>query len=235
MCARYSLKSSADVLQELFDLDEAPQLVPRYNIAPTQPIAAVTRSPEGRRALKLLQWGLIPSWAKDPAIGQRLINARAETLAEKPAFRSAFKRRRCLIPADGFFEWVEAVDGTIGEDAASKGKVYKQPYFVSMKSGRPFAFAGLWECWETELGGPIESGAIITTEPNDLLARIHNRMPAIIPPEAFDAWLDHDVEPARLLPLLAPYPSEEMRAYPVSRRVGNPRFDSPECIVAITA
>ncbi len=166
----------------------------------------------------MLRWGLIPSWAKDPAIGMKLINARAETVAEKPSFRKAFRQRRCLVLADGFYEWQQ--DGRM-----------KQPYYIRMKDERPFAFAGLWEHWSSSEEQVIETCVLLTTEPNELMAPIHNRMPVIVNPEAYDPWLDqavHDVP--RLTSLLRPYPAEKMMANPVSRFVNNARVDDPRCI-----
>jgi putative SOS response-associated peptidase YedK len=252
MCARYSLKSSAIVLQDLFDLDEVPELPARYNIAPTQAVPAVIQNDEGKRELRLLQFGLIPSWAKDPKIGTNLINARCETIVEKPAFRAAFKRRRCLIPADGFYEWTDATAPKSEELSASglfdekpvaapvkskaRSDTYRQPYLVRMKNGQPFAFAGLWEHWETSEGGPIESFAIITTEPNEIVGKLHNRMPAILKRELYSDWLSKEEQsPEILCGMLKPYDANQMEAFPVTRKVGNPRFESPECILPLAS
>jgi putative SOS response-associated peptidase YedK len=220
MCGRFTLTVDADDVQSSFGVTPPPGgFPPRYNIAPTQPVAVVTN--DGRNRAELFVWGLIPSWAKDPAIGHKLINARAETLAEKPSFRSAYKRRRCLILADGFYEW------------RKDGKV-KQPMYIHLKSGEPFAFAGLWEVWHSPLGDEIPSCTIITTEPNDLMAPIHNRMPVILPRDAYLEWLDPAERPAeKLQGFLRPYPAAAMEAYPVSTAVNNPRADSPECIVRV--
>lgn len=220
MCGRYSLSASGEKLAEQFQLAEIPELAPRYNIAPTQEVAVVRQCAEGRQ-LALLRWGLIPSWAKDPRSGARMINARAETVAEKPAFRSAFVRRRCLVPADGFYEWKRTAGG-------------KQPFFFQMRDGRPLAFAGLWEQWKSPDGGQIESYTILTTDANELLRPVHDRMPVILPPAAYDLWLDPDVQkPDVLLALLHPYPEEAMTAYPVSMRVNSPANDDPQCIAPI--
>lgn len=220
MCGRYSLSASGEKLAEQFQLAEIPELAPRYNIAPTQEVAVVRQCAEGRQ-LALLRWGLIPSWAKDPSIGARMINARAETVAEKPAFRSAFVRRRCLVPADGFYEWKRTAGG-------------KQPFFFQMRDGRPLAFAGLWEQWKSPDGGQIESYTILTTDANELLRPVHDRMPVILPPDAYDLWLDPDVQkPNVLLALLHPYPEEAMTAYPVSMRVNSPANDDPQCIAPV--
>ena len=197
-------------------------LVPRYNIAPTQPVAVITNHSPNK--LDYFTWGLIPSWAKDPEIGSRLINARAETLAEKPSYRNAYRRRRCLILADGFYEWQEMPN--------SKGK---QPVYIYIKDHQIFAFAGIWEIWNAPDASQIYSCSIITTQPNALIQPIHNRMPVILPPEAYSHWLDPDeCQPADLDPLLVPYPAEQMAAYPVSRQVNAPQVDTPECIAPLS-
>jgi putative SOS response-associated peptidase YedK len=166
----------------------------------------------------MLRWGLIPSWADDPGIGSRMINARSETVAEKPSFRRAFKKSRCLMLADGFYEWRKENGG-------------KQPYYVWMKNGGPFAFAWLWESWNKDEGGGIHSCAIITTDANDLMTEIHYRMPVIMPPEYYELWLDPAVrEPEELLPLLEPFPAADMEAYPISLRVNSPSNDGPDCV-----
>jgi putative SOS response-associated peptidase YedK len=170
----------------------------------------------------MLRWGLIPSWAKDPKIGNQCINAKAETVAEKPSFRSAFKKRRCLVIATGFYEW--QVQGRA-----------KQPIWIGLRSKRPFAFAGLWEQWKPPEGEPLETCTIITTEPNDLMAPIHNRMPVILSPASYDQWLDlsfQQIEPLKAL--LRPYPSEELTAYPVSTLVNNPRHDASQCLEPVS-
>ena len=219
MCGRYTLSSSSDLVSELFDLDESVELSPRYNIAPSQEVAAVRLEPEVGRALRMLRWGLVPAWQKAaPGFDARMINARAETAAQKPAFRDAFRRRRCLLPADGFFEWKK-----LGQR--------KQPYVIRMQDGRPFAFAGLWERWHGEDGAVVESCAILTTEPNELMREIHDRMPVILPPADYTSWLDPGEEdPDRLSPLLRPYPAGDMLAYPVSPHVNSPRHDDPSCV-----
>jgi putative SOS response-associated peptidase YedK len=216
MCGRYTLRISVDPLVEAFEIEEyPPSLNPSYNIAPTQELAAVVEEDE-KRKLEMLRWGLIPSWAKDPAIGNKMINARAETVSEKPSFRSAFKKRRCLILADGFYEWKKTDDG-------------KQPYHVKMENGSPFAFAGLWETWKD--GEEIRSCTIITTEANDLMKEIHHRMPVILPPEDYDMWLDPDFEEKEALTsLLKPYRADAMEAYPVSRRVNKPSNNEPSVV-----
>jgi len=240
MCARFTLKTSAVVLQDLFELDEVPELVPRYNIAPSQIIPAVVND-NGHRELRLFQWGLVPSWAKDPSIAQNLINAKCETLAEKPSFRAAFKRRRCLLPADGFFEWLtvepESESDLFGDPTPPpKGsKVIKQPFWFTLKEGGPFGIAGIHEYWEGPDAGPIESCTLVTTDPNDLVKPFHNRMPAIIKPEDFGVWLDPEAPPNVLLGLLQPLPSGLFKAQPVTRRMNNPRYESPDCIEPIAA
>ncbi len=220
MCGRFTLITPVPILAELFLFPEPPQVPPppRYNVAPTQAVAAVRAvSGPDDRELVWLRWGLVPPWADDPAIGNRLINGRAETAATKPAFRSAFRQRRCLIPADGFYEWQR-----IG------GK--KQPYYFRRRDGRPFAFAGLWEHWQGPQG-PLESCTLLTTEANDLVRPVHERMPVILEPGAYERWLDPAVhEPELLQPLLHPLPGEAMTAYPVSPTVNNPRNESPRCI-----
>jgi putative SOS response-associated peptidase YedK len=222
MCGRYTLLAAPELLQDLFGLAEAPDLAPRYNVAPTQQVAAVRRLAGGEgRELVLLRWGLIPSWASDPSVGNRLLNARAETVADKPSFRSALRSRRCLILADGFFEW-----------QSLKGK--KQPFYFRLRDGRPFAIAGLWERWARGSNGPVESCTLITTEANDLVRPLHERMPVILPPDAYEAWLDPaGGRPEQLQPLLRPYRAEEMIAYPVSVRVNSPRNDDAGCVEAV--
>jgi putative SOS response-associated peptidase YedK len=222
MCGRFTLTTPAQTLAVQFDLAEVPDLEPRYNIAPTQPVAAVRAGYESKeRELVFMHWGLIPFWAKDSSIGARMINARSETAAEKSSFRTAFRRRRCLVLADGFYEW-QKLDGT------------KQPVYVSLQPREAFAFAGLWDRWEGPENGVIESCTLLTCEPNELLRPIHNRMPVILNPEDYELWLDRGVqETERLQTLLGPYASAGMRTYVVSRYVNSPRNDGPECIVPI--
>ncbi len=202
---------------ERFKIDEYPSsILPSYNIAPTQEVAAVVEEDEERK-LELLRWGLIPSWAKDPEIGSRMINARGETVSEKPSFRKAFKARRCLILADGFYEWQKIDNG-------------KQPYHVRMKDASPFAFAGLWEIWNGD-GDGIRTCAIITTEANDFMSEIHHRMPVILHPDDYEMWLDPSFEEkGPLSALLKPYPDYAMETYPMSRRVNRPTNDEPGCV-----
>jgi putative SOS response-associated peptidase YedK len=218
MCGRYTLTTPMPVLAELFLFPEAAAPEPRYNIAPTQTVATV-RAPSGidKREFAFLRWGLVPSWADDPAIGNRLINARSDTAASKPSFRSAFKHRRCLVLPDGFYEW---------QKLGSK----KQPHYFRLRDGKPFAFAGLWERWE-KAGAPVESCTILTTEANDVLWPVHERMPVILEPKDYDLWLDPSPQKPELLQaLLRPYPPGEMTGFPVSLLVNNPRNNSSRCI-----
>jgi putative SOS response-associated peptidase YedK len=219
MCGRFTLKSNQRAVAEAFDGVTPPlELPPRYNIAPSQPVAVIANTDE--KVVDYFIWGLIPSWAKDGKIGNRLINARSETVAEKPSFRTAYRRRRCLILADGFYEWQKNSDKS------------KTPVYIQLKSQNPFAFAGLWEEWFSPHGDRVLSCTIITTMPNQLMAPIHNRMPVILPPESYNRWLIPDEQPVKVLqPLLKPFPSEFMTAYPVSTYVNNPRNDSQQCIV----
>jgi putative SOS response-associated peptidase YedK len=220
MCGRYTLRSPGPLIARIFGLAADPGLAPRYNIAPSQAVAVV-RQADGERRLDMLRWGLVPSWARDPSMGNRMINARGETVHDKPAFRTAFRRRRCLVPADGFYEWQQQDHG-------------KQPFYIRMREERPFAIAGLWEHWTGPDGEPLETCTLITTAPNELLAPIHDRMPVILPPAAWTTWLDPDNQDTELLrALLLPYPANDMTAYPVGRRVNNPRSDDPECIAAV--
>jgi putative SOS response-associated peptidase YedK len=216
MCGRFTLYTPLGEIVSRFAVEVVPaELRPRYNLAPTQDIAVITvNSP---RTLRQMRWGLVPSWAKDLSIGSKMINARAETLLEKPSFRTAVRRRRCLIPAEGFYEWKQ-----------TGGR--KQPMYIHLKSGAPFAFAGLWEEWRSPEGEVIRSCSIVTVEPNELMATIHNRMPSILQNEVEEAiWLEGGVEEA--MSLLRPYPSEAMEAYPISTRVNSPAVDIPACIL----
>jgi putative SOS response-associated peptidase YedK len=219
MCGRFTLTAETNQIQQTFPWVNIPENIPpRYNIAPSQPIAVIPN--DGHNTLDFYVWGLIPSWAKDPEIGNRLINARAETLVEKPSFRSAFRRRRCLVLADGFYEWRQ-----------EPGSKRKTPMYIRLTSGQPFAFAGLWEIWDSPDGSVVPSCTIITTEPNTLMAGIHNRMPVILPESAYEPWLAPvETDPAQLTGLLKPYPPEAMQAYPISTRVNDPKNDLAECI-----
>lgn len=215
MCGRFTLSQSAEAIALAFQIPQV-QLQPSYNIAPTQAVAAVLRNDE-QRQFQQLRWGLIPSWAKDPGMGARLINARSETVAEKPAFRSAFRHRRCLVVADGFYEW-------------QRQERKKQPFYFRLQDGQPFAFAGLWESWRSPDDEEIDSCTILTTEANDLLRPIHDRMPVILDSQAYDIWLDPKQDPEQLQQLLRPYKAEAMTSYAVSTKVNNPSNNTPECI-----
>jgi putative SOS response-associated peptidase YedK len=224
MCGRFTQFLDPDTLRAIYDWIDIPgDLPPRYNVAPSQPVGVVANDGENR--LDFFLWGLIPSWSKDPKIGSRLINARGETVAEKPSFRSAYKRRRCLILADGFYEWVE-----------TPGQKSKTPHYIQLESKEPFAFAGLWEIWHSPEGDEIRSCTIITTEPNAMMAKLHNRMPVILPKETYELWLDPREQPRETLdPLLRPYPAEEMMHYPISTLVNSPANDLPEVLVPLAS
>jgi putative SOS response-associated peptidase YedK len=209
-------------LAERFLVEEIPEEGPRYNIAPTQMVAIIRLNAQtGSRELRMVKWGLIPYWTKDPSIGHRLINARCESVQEKPAFRTAFKFRRCLVPTDGYYDWKKT------------GKT-RQPYLFRMADGSPYAFAGLWEKWKSPEGEITESCTIITTPSNELVAPIHDRMPAILKPEDYDTWLDPGMkDPEMLLKLLNPFPSELMVSVPVSSKVNKATYEGPDCIEPI--
>jgi putative SOS response-associated peptidase YedK len=215
MCGRFAFYSAHEAIVRLFQLkDDAPEVEPHYNIAPTQYIATIRVNREGERKLSMLYWGLVPSWAKERSIGARMINARAETLRDKPAFRSAFERRRCLVLADGYYEW-------------QRSGAIKQPWFIRLANGEPFAMAGLWDAWRDPADGELlRSCSIVTTTPAQSIAHLHDRMPVILPPSAHAAWLDPANEDrAGLDAMLAPIPSAELAAHPVSPRVNSARVD----------
>ncbi len=217
MCGRYTLRITSQELAEFFDLFRQPETTPRYNIAPTQNVLVI-RSSSGNTAREAvpMRWGLIPSWSKS-LTGPPLFNARSETVAEKPSFRTAFRRRRCLIPADGFYEWQALTPKQ------------KQPHYITLRSGQPFAFAGLWEAWQSPTG-PIESCTILTANP--FMQPLHDRMPVILSPEEFNLWLDAELsEPEQLQPMLNQYPDNEISAFAVSSLVGSVRNDSPELVL----
>lgn len=230
MCGRYSITSPTEAIQRVFEVSERPNLPARYNVAPTQEVPAVRLQRDeggggaGARHLVMLRWGLIPFWADDPSIGNRMINARAESAAEKPAFRAAFKRRRCLLVADGFYEWKKP------EEKGGR----KQPYRVQLTSGEPFGFAGLWESWTNpEDQSVVESCTILTTDANDLCRPIHPRMPVILRPDSFAAWLDPETPSEDAQALLRPYPGDDLTAYPISTKVNNVANDGPELIAPL--
>jgi putative SOS response-associated peptidase YedK len=222
MCGRFTLTTSAKIIADFFKLSEVPDIEPRYNIAPSQSVATVTFDPEKiQRQFQFMRWGLIPSWAKDMKIASHTINARSETVAEKPAFRSAIKRRRCLIVADGFYEW------------QPQGKK-KQPYYFQMANSEPFALAGLWENWRSPEAESILSCSIITTAANETVLPIHHRMPVILPESDWEQWLDPSINNSQqVLPLLKPYASAAMKANAVSAIVNSATREGPECIQAI--
>ncbi|MCG3164187.1 MAG: putative SOS response-associated peptidase YedK [Acidobacteria bacterium] len=222
MCGRYTLHHKPEEIEERFDVDAVEEfLAPRYNIAPSQIIPVIRQTQS--REMAGCKWGLIPFWAKDPKIGNNLINAKAETIAEKPSFKRAFAKRRCLIPADGFYEWQK------------RGKAPSQPMYIRRRDGGLFAFAGLWEEWKSPEGEPIETCTIITVEPNELLSKIHNRMAAILRPGDEAAWIDPKSGVDDLLQMLRPYDSDELEAIPVSRAVNSPAHDSAALIAPIEA
>ena len=218
MCGRYKRTDKFAQIAHDLTLTTPSHWTPRYNIAPSQLVACIRTNPDTQQLECCdLKWGLVPSWAKDPSIGHKLINARGETVAEKPSFRHAFKQQRCLVLADGYYEWKR------------EGKT-KQPYYIHLKDHRPFAFAGLWERWEKE-DQVIESCSLITIHANSLMEPIHHRMPVILPTSTYGEWLDpHPHNPTALLSLLQPYEAEGMEAYPVSLMVNNPRNDHPQCL-----
>jgi putative SOS response-associated peptidase YedK len=222
VCNRYTQKQELHKLKDRFRFRTAlEELRPRFNLAPSQPAPVIVAN--GERLLDLYRWGLIPSWAKDPKVGYKMMNARAETVAELPAYRRPFQRQRCLVPADGFFEWKP--------DPINPENAPKTPMYITLASEEPFAFGGLWDVWKDAQAREISSFTIITTEPNDLIQPIHNRMPAILKRKDEDVWLDPAARPEHLRGLLAPYPSDEMTAYPVSRLVNSVRNDSAELLI----
>ena len=223
MCGRYTLSTPSDLLKDLFELESVEPVSPRFNIAPTQEAAVVRVDPPGKqgRRLDLLRWGLVPFWAKDPTIGNRMINARSETVAEKPAYRVSFRKRRCLVLADGFYEW-QVTGGP------------KQPYFFHRGDGLPFAMAGLWDRWDKDPDSPVESFTILTTNANEVVAPIHKRMPVILEAENHGRWLNPTFEDTgALTELLAPASEDVLETFPVSTYVNNPGNEGPECVAPI--
>jgi putative SOS response-associated peptidase YedK len=222
VCGRFTLTKSPEEIETTFGLDETPRWKPRFNIAPGQDVATIHQSDDGRRELAPRRWGLVPQWAKDVRIGSRLINARSETADAKPSFRDAMRRRRCLLPADGFYEW------------AASGAGPRQPYYIVRPDRDCFALAGLYERWRAPEGDWLETCTVLTTRANAVLAAIHARMPVILPPSSWEGWLDPEQrDPARLRELLAPRPEAELEAVPVSLRVNRPQHDDPECIAPV--
>jgi putative SOS response-associated peptidase YedK len=224
MCGRFTLTVSPEELQAAFPNFDIPgDIPPSYNIAPTQPIPVIPNDGENR--LDFFRWGLIPSWTKADQVGKyNLINARSETAAEKASFKASYRRRRCLILADGFYEWSKSNSG--------KGKT---PYYFTLKDQSPFAFAGLWDVWYSPEGDPLKSAAILTTDPNQVVKPIHQRMPVILHPDDYQTWLDpKEGGPEKFQPLLEPYSPDDMQTYPVSTYVNSPQNNSPQCIQAST-
>jgi putative SOS response-associated peptidase YedK len=219
MCGRYRLSRRKQVIEEHFDrVSGEEDWTPRYNIAPTQPVPVIRQNPkEPRRELSLVRWGLIPSWAKDSSAAARMINARSETAAAKPAFRDALKFRRCPVPADGFYEWQR-----IGKS--------KQPYCFEVEDGQLFAFAGIWDRWKDAGGNAVETCSILTTTPNAVTSPIHDRMPVILDPDTYDLWLDPGMRDVNVASeLLKPYDARPMRCYPISPRINHTVNDDEEC------
>jgi len=219
MCGRYAIISVPEAMRRLFRYAEQPNFPPRYNVAPTQPVPVV-RIAEGARHFALMRWGLLPAWVKDPRTFTLLINARAETASEKPAFRNAMKRRRCLIPADGFYEW-------------RREGAHKQPFFIRRKDCAPFAFAGLWETWSGPGGEEMDTAAILTTQANETLQALHHRMPVILPPEAYDLWLDEGADPREVAGLMVPAPNDQLELFAVSDAVNKVVNDDPRNIAPL--
>lgn len=224
MCGRFAFYSPTEAITELFGIADPPDIVPRFNIAPTQFVPVVRDDEDGKREISMLRWGLVPFWAKDKSIGNRMINARAETLAEKPAYKEPFKKRRCIIPANGFYEW------------RKQGSV-KQPYFIGLGGDTPFGMAGLWARWRDKDNNDetLESFTIITTTPNEVVAPLHNRMPVVLSPDNYTSWLSPDCNDiSALQELLVPAPSEGFTFWPVSRRVNNARNEEADLVVPET-
>jgi len=218
MCGRFTFNLPPELLAEIFGLAEFPSVVPRFNVAPTQPIPVIRQYADARNHFDLLRWGLVPSWAKDLAVGSRMINARSETITEKPAFRQAIRYRRCLILASGFYEWQQ------------EGKA-KQPWLIRLKGGLPMVFAGIWDTWKSAEAGVVETCSILTTGSNPLIEPLHDRMPVVLSPAEYATWLDRQVtDPASLQHKFQPYPADLMEMYPVSPLVNNVRNDSAHLI-----
>lgn len=219
MCGRFVLENTPEQLSGTYRLSSVPELPPRYNIAPGQQVAVVRQRNSGERELAFLHWGLVPSWARDPAIGHKMTNARSETVHEKPSFRQAFHASRCIVPASGFYEW----------EKAGKEKI---PHYIHQREGRIMSLAGLWERWKSPEGRELETCSILTTAANSLVEKLHARMPVILHPAGYDLWLNHqtaDVE--RLAELFRPYPAGQLAEYVVTKGVNSPTLDSPVCII----
>jgi putative SOS response-associated peptidase YedK len=219
MCGRYALYGPHSRNRDYFGVDEWPDFSDHYNIAPSAVVPIIRKAPDGRRVANMLRWGLIPNWAKDETIGAKLNNARGESVAEKPSFRSAYRKRRCLVPANGFYEWQQV-----------PGQKWKQPYYITLADGNPMAMAGLWESWTDPAGEIIRTFCIITTEANEVMAPIHDRMPVLIRPDAWSAWLDPGTDLTTIDPLITTAQPEEITTRAVSRKVSNAREEGPELI-----
>ncbi len=221
MCGRFSLAADPQELQMAFPGFLFPNTIsPRYNVAPSQPVLAIPNN--GNKKADFFRWGLIPSWAKDPSIGMKMINARSEGISEKPSFRGPYRYKRCIVPVSGFYEWKK--------NPASKTKT---PYYIGLSSGAPFGIAGLWDEWLSSDGSEVQTCTLITTSSNSLISPLHERMPVILPPDAYNLWLDPEpIKPGALNELLIPYASDKMAAYPVTPFVNNVANDSPLCVQA---
>jgi putative SOS response-associated peptidase YedK len=223
MCGRFTFAISPELLAEVFGVPVLEEIPHRYNIAPSQPVPIIREAATDGRYLSSIRWGLVPHWAKDPSIGNRMINARCETVHEKPAFRQAIRARRCIVPASGFFEWAASPEG-------------KSPHYVTMRDGSPLAFAGIWDSWKTPEGEILETCAILTTTANSLMAPLHDRIPVLLHPSEFELWLDRSMNnPEKLQRLYQSYPAELLQEREVSSMVNNPTHDTPENITPVNA
>ncbi|NVN93469.1 MAG: SOS response-associated peptidase [Desulfuromonadales bacterium] len=221
MCGRIVTAISPEYLASLFGLQDVPRIEPRYNVAPSQAVGVIRCDDSEHNRFDLMKWGLVPSWSKDTKIASHTINARSETVAEKPAFRHAIKYNRCIIPTSGFYEWLRTDQ-------------HKQPYFIHQANHAPMCFAGIWEHWNDPDGAVLETFSILTTTANELIGELHDRMPVILSPEDYEFWLNRNMHDAQLLErLYQPYPAERMAAYKVPDLINNPRFDSPSCILQV--
>jgi putative SOS response-associated peptidase YedK len=221
MCGRFSRSTSVGEFSRRFDARSIDDILPSYNVAPGQSVLTARVTPDQGRHLVALKWGLVPHWAREAKIGYRMINARSETVREKPAYRGPYRRQRCLVAVDGFYEW-QTVEGQ------------KQPYYFHLMSGEPLAFAGLWDSWTNPDGEPLQTCTLLTTQGNSLISPIHDRMPVILSPEDYDLWLDPAIDdPGNLMPVFEPYPGDLMESVPVSPRVNSPKNDDPECVAPV--